>query len=185
MTTVTENPTTTLWKIDPSHSEIKFKVKHLMISTVSGHFEKFDASVETEDDDFENAQITFEADIDSVSTKDPKREVHLKTSDFFDAANYPKMTFVSKSFRKTNANDYKLVGDLTIRGITKEVKLDVRYHGLAKAWGAEIVAFEIIGKINRLDFGLHWNAATEAGGVIVSDEVKLEINAEFKKVVPA
>lgn len=170
------------WKIDPVHSEVKFKVKHLVVSTVTGEFKKFDALVETEDDNFENAKISFEADINSIDTREPKRDAHLKSPDFFDADNYPKMTFVSKSFRKESKNTFELTGDITIRGITKEIKLDVVYNGIVQGFdGNSVAGFDIFGKLNRFDFGLKWNAVTEAGGVVVSSEVKIEIALELQK----
>jgi len=170
------------WKIDSVHSEVKFKVKHLVVSTVTGQFKIFDAKIETDEDDFENAKITFEADINSIDTREPQRDTHLKSEDFFDAANYPKLIFVSKSFKKKSGSDYELTGDITIRGITKEIKLDVIYNGTIKGMDGNAVAgFEISGKLNRMDFGLKWNAITEAGGVVVSNQVKLEISLELQK----
>lgn len=170
------------WKIDSVHSEVKFKVKHLVVSTVTGQFKKFDAEIETKSDDFENAKITFEADINSIDTREPQRDTHLKSEDFFDAANHPKLLFVSKSFKKKSGSDYELIGDITIRGITKEIKLDVEYNGTIKGMDGNAVAgFEISGKLNRMDFGLKWNTITEAGGIVVSNEVKLEIALELQK----
>lgn len=172
----------TTWKIDPAHSEVKFKVKHLVVSTVTGHFNKFDAKVETANGDFADAKISFEAEIGSIDTKNEQRDGHLKSPDFFDAANHPKLTFVSKSFKKKANGEYELVGDLTVRGTKKETKLDVVYNGTVKGFGGvDVAGFEITGKINRQDFGLTWSALTEAGGVVVSDDVKFEINAEFLK----
>jgi polyisoprenoid-binding protein YceI len=170
------------WKTDTVHSEVKFKVKHLVISTVTGEFKNFDAEVKTDNDDFENAMIKFEADVNSINTGEPDRDAHLKSADFFDAQNHPKLAFVSKSFKKISGNDYELVGDITIRGTTKEIKLNVVYNGTATGFDQNPVAgFEISGKLNRMDFGLHWNAITEAGGIVVSNEVRLEIALELKK----
>lgn len=171
------------WKIDPVHSEIKFKVRHLIVSTVTGQFKKFDAEIETPDDDFSNAEIKFEADVNSIDTNNPDRDAHLKSEDFFDAANHPKMTFVSKSVSKISDEKYKVTGDMTMRGTKKEITLDVVYNGKTKGFeGIEVAGFEITGKLNRIEFGLKWNAALETGGVVVSDEVKIEIFAEMKKV---
>jgi polyisoprenoid-binding protein YceI len=171
----------TTWKIDPTHSEVKFKVKHLVVSTVTGHFNNFNATAETLGD-FSDAKVSFEADVDSIDTKNRQRDGHLKSPDFFDAANYPKLTFVSKALRKKSDGQFELIGDLTIRGTKKETKLDVIYNGTVKGFGGvEVAGFEITGKINRQDFGLTWSAMTEAGGVVVSDDVKFEINAEFTK----
>lgn len=171
-----------LWKIDPVHSEVKFKVRHLVVSNVTGRFDKFDATVEAEKEDFSDAKIQFTAEVDSVNTKNDQRDGHLKSPDFFDAANNPRITFLSKSVTRKSDNDYEIVGDLTIRGITREVKLAATYNGTVKGFGGtEVVGFEVAGKISRFDFGLHWNALTEAGGVVVSEEVKLEIEAEFNR----
>ena len=170
------------WKIDPIHSEIKFKVKHLVISTVTGLFRKFDAAIETNTDDFSDAKITFEADINSIDTRNEMRDTHLKSADFFDAENFPKMIFVSKSIAKKSEGEFEVTGDMTIRGVTKEIKLDVDYNGKALGMdGSELAGFDIKGKLKRLEFGLHWNALTEAGGLAVSDDVKIEISAEMKK----
>ena len=172
----------TKWKIDPAHSEIKFKVKHLVVSTVTGQFNKFDAVVESDKADFTDVKISFEADINSVDTKNEQRDTHLKSADFFDAANYPKLTFVSKSVNKKSDNEYEVTGDITIRGTKKEIKLNVTYNGTVKGFGGvEVAGFEITGKLNRFDFGLQWNALTEVGGVVVAEEVKLELAAELQK----
>jgi polyisoprenoid-binding protein YceI len=174
------------WKIDPTHSEINFKVKHLVVSTVTGHFSKFDASIETNKEDFSDAKINFEADINSISTKNEQRDAHLKSADFFDAEKNPKMSFVSKSVKKISDHEMQVIGNLTIRGVTKEVALDVIYNGTVAGFGGtEVAGFEVRGKVNRFDFGLQWNAITEAGGVVVSNEVKIEILAEFNKVQEA
>ena len=171
------------WKMDTAHSEVKFKVRHLVISTVTGNFNVFSGAVESGKDDFTDAKVTFEADVASIDTKNEQRNGHLKSPDFFDAANHPKITFTSKSLVKKSSDEYELMGDLTIRGTTKQVKLDVTYNGTVKGFGGsfDVAAFELTGKINRQDFGLKWNALTETGGVVVSDEVKIEIFAEFVK----
>ena len=172
-----------IWKIDTAHSEVKFKVRHLVISTVTGNFVVFSGAVESSKDDFTDAKITFEADVTSIDTKNEQRNGHLKSADFFDAANHPKIAFASKSLVKKSSDEYELTGDLTIRGTTKQVKLDVTYNGTVRGFGGsfDVAAFEISGKVNRQDFGLKWNALTETGGVVVSDEVKIEIFAEFVK----
>jgi len=172
----------TTWKIDPTHSEINFKVKHLVVSTVTGHFSKFDAAIETIKEDFSDAKINFEADINSIDTKNEQRDGHLKSADFFDAEKHPKMSFVSKSVKKISDHEMQVIGSLTLRGVTKEVTLDVIYNGTVAGFGGtEVAGFEVRGKVNRFDFGLQWNALTEAGGVVVSNEVKIEILAEFNK----
>jgi polyisoprenoid-binding protein YceI len=174
------------WKIDPVHSEINFRVKHLVVSTVTGTFAKFDASIEANKDDFSDAKFSFEADVNSISTKNEQRDGHLKSADFFDAANHPKMTFVSRSVKRLSDFELQVIGNLTLRGVTKEITLDVIYNGtVAGLGGAKVAGFEVKGKVNRFDFGLQWNALTEAGGVMVSNEVRIEILAEFAKVQSA
>lgn len=167
----------TIWKIDPAHSEFTFKVKHMMISTVTGEFEKFDATVETDGDDFTNANVKVEVEVDSIKTKNTDRENHLKSDDFFNAEKYPIITFESKSF-----DGETLVGNLTIRDHTQEVKLNAEFNGIAvDPYGQTKAGFEISGEINRKEFGLMWNVVTEAGNVVVSEKVKLDINVQFVK----
>lgn len=171
------------WKIDPAHSEVNFKVKHLVVSTVTGHFNQFEAMIQTEKEDFSDATITFEAEVNSVNTKNEQRDAHLKSPDFFDSAKYPKMSFVSTSVTRVSDYELKVIGNLTLRGVTKELTLDVIYNGTVAGFGGNQVAgFEIRAKLNRFDFGLQWSAMTETGGVVVSNEVKIEILAEFNKV---
>lgn len=173
----------TTWVIDPSHSEIFFKVKHLVIATVTGSFERFEGKVTTHSDDFTDAEIEFSADVDSINTNVPDRDKHLKSDDFFDAEHFPKIYFKSRSFKKTG-DRYKLTGDITIRGITKEIEMDAEYGGAMKdPWGNDKVGFEITGKLNRKEFGLKWNVLTEAGGAVAGDEVKLMLNVELVKQV--
>lgn len=170
------------WKVDQAHSEIKFKVKHLVVSTVTGQFATFSGTVESEKPDFSDAKISFEADVNSIDTNNEQRDAHLKSPDFFDAANYPKLTFVSKSITKKSDDEYVVVGDMTIRGTTKEISLKVIYNGSTKGFGGvDVAGFEITGKLNRFDFGLQWNALTEVGGIVVGDEVRIEISAELNK----
>ena len=170
------------WKIDSAHSEVNFKVKHLVVSTVTGGFDKFDATIEASKEDFSDAKIKFEADINSINTKNEQRDGHLKSADFFDAENNPKLVFESTSVKMTSDYEMQVKGNLTIRGITKEVKLDVIYNGIVTGFGnIKVAGFEIRGKVNRFDYGLQWNALTEAGGVVVSNEVKIEILAEFNE----
>lgn len=169
------------WTIDTAHSEIGFKVKHLVISTVSGKFNSFEGSVESDKEDFSDAKISFSADIDSIHTGNDQRDGHLKSADFFDAANHPKLSFTSTSFEKSG-DDYKLLGNLTLRGVTRPVTLNVEFGGMQQSmYGQTVAGFEITGKINRQDYGLTWSAVTEAGGIVVSDEVKLVINVEVVK----
>ena len=171
---------TTKWSIDTAHSEIGFKVKHMMFTNVSGNFEKFDASIETEGDDFTTAKFDFSGEIDSINTGNADRDNHLRSVDFFDAEQFPTLTFKSTSFEKIDEGEYKLTGDLTLHGVTKPVKLDVEFGGLAKdPWGNTKTGLSATGKINRKDWGLNWNSALETGGVLVGEEVKLNIELQF------
>ncbi len=168
--------------IDPTHSEIVFKIRHLMISNVTGHFTKFSGKMESSKDDFTDAEIDFEADIASIDTKNEQRDGHLKTGDFFDAAQYPKLTFKSTSFEKQGGEIYKLNGNLTLHGVTKPVTFSAEAGGAAKdMYGNARIGFEITGSLHRKDFGLEWNAPLETGGVVLSDEVKLQLNIELIK----
>jgi polyisoprenoid-binding protein YceI len=170
------------YKIDAAHSEITFKVKHLMITNVTGSFTQFDATMESEAADFSDAKISFEAAVNSITTNNEQRDGHLKSDDFFAAEKFPKLSFVSTNFTKKSDEAYTLTGDLTIRGNTKTVELAVEYGGTATdPYGQVKSGFEINGKINRKDFGLTWGAVTEAGGVVVSDEVKLHLNVQMIK----
>ena len=172
-----ETAVKTVWNLDTVHSEIGFKVKHMMISTVTGHFEDFNASIVTENEDFTDATFEFAASIDSINTKNTDRDNHLKSDDFFNAASFPEMTFTSTSF-----DGETLVGNLTIRDTTKPIELAVDFNGIAvDPYGQTKAGFEITGKINRKDFGLAWSAVTEAGSVVVAEQVKLVIDLQFIK----
>jgi polyisoprenoid-binding protein YceI len=172
----------TKWVIDPAHSEIQFKVKHLVISNVTGGFDKFGGTVYSTGNDFTDAQIDFKADINSINTNQPDRDNHLKSPDFFDAANHPELSFVSKGLRKKGNSGFVLSGDLTIRGMSKQIELEGEFGGIVKdPYGNTKAGFELTGKINRKEFGLHWNAITEAGGMVVADEIKLMMNVELVK----
>jgi len=175
--------TITKWVIDPMHSEVQFKVKHLVISTVTGFFKSFEGSMETDGDDFEDAKISFAIDIDSIDTNQSQRDGHLKSPEFFDAEKYPQITFSSTSFKATGKDDeYKLTGDLTIKGVTKPVTLDAEFGGTADDfYGNTKAGFEVTGKINRKDFGLAWDGVTEAGSIVVGEDIKLIINVQFAK----
>jgi len=172
-----ETTAKTNWKVDPAHSEIEFKVKHMMISTVSGSFGEFDAAIESADETFKDAKFSFSAKIDSISTKNKDRDTHLKSDDFFNAEKYPNLSFKSKSF-----DGETMVGDMTIRDVTKEVSLQVDFNGIADdQYGQTKAGFEATGTINRKEFGLNWSAVTEAGNIVVSDKVKLVANLQFIK----
>ena len=180
METLTEKKAKTKWILDLSHSELNFKVKHLMISNVKGAFRKFEAEVDGED--FNASVINVTIDAASIYTNDDARDGHLKSADFFDVENYKEITFKSTSFRKTDRENYKLAGLLTIKGISNAVALDVEFGGTNKdPWGNEKAAFSLNGKINRKDWGLNWNAALETGGVLVSDEVLISGDIQLLK----
>lgn len=171
----------TTWAIDPSHSELQFKVKHLMITNVKGVFRKFSGTIESDGNDFSDAKVKAIIDADSIFTNDDSRDGHLKSADFFDTAHYPALTFEGSTFKKLDDANYQLKGMLTIKDKSKLVTFDVEFGGLSKdPWGNQKGGFSISGKINRKDWGLNWNAALEAGGVMVSDEVR--INAEVQLV---
>lgn len=171
---------TTTWALDPTHSELLFKVKHLMITNVKGEFRKFEGSIEGED--FRTAPVKVLIQADSIFTNNDDRDAHLKSGDFFDVEEFPELSFVSTAFVKKDDDAYELTGTLSIKGVSKEVKLDVEYGGTNKdPWGNEKAGFSIKGKINRKDWGLNWNAALETGGVLVSEEVKIEGEIQFVK----
>ena len=168
------------WVLDPSHSELNFKVKHLMISNVKGEFKNFLAEIDNED--FKNGLVKVDIETSSIYTNSPDRDNHLKSADFFDVENHPAMTFESTNFTKVDDNEYKLKGLLTVKGISKEVVLDVEFGGINKdPWGNEKAGFSYAGKINRKDWGLNWNAALETGGVLVSDDVHIGGEVQFVK----
>lgn len=167
----------TTWKADVAHSQVLFKVKHMMISTVTGHFEEFSATATSDSDDFKNASFTFEAKVASINTRNKDRDNHLKSGDFFDAEAFPTLSFTSTSF-----DGETLKGDLTIKGTTRPVTLEVDFNGVAvDPYDQTKAGFEISGEINRKDFGLNWSAVTEAGNIVVSDKVKLSIDIQFIK----
>jgi len=173
----------TKWVVDPLHSEVQFKVKHLVISTVTGFFKNFNGEAIAPSEDFANADITFSLDVNSIDTNQHARDEHLKNSDFFDVTQYPDITFKSTSFRKLNDEQFKLVGDLTMKGVTKTVELDAAYGGTAKDhYGNTKAGFEVAGKINRKEFGLTYNAITETGGLALGEDIKLLANIQLAKV---
>src|SRR5690606_1059537 len=177
----------TQWKIDPAHSEVQFKVKHLMITTVTGYFRKFDLVVETEDEDFTQAKrIEFTADANSIDTNSEQRDTHLRSGDFFDVENHRDVRFVGQALERSG-DDYKLTGQLTIRGGTKPITLDVSFGGLVvDPYGPTKAGFEVEGKVSRKSFGLVWNAMTEAGQVVVSDDIRILCEIQLiKQAQPA
>lgn len=174
----------TKWAIDPTHSKVAFKVKHLMISNVLGSFKEFEGQVSTEGDDFSTAEINFSLNAASIDTEMADRDGHLKSPDFFDAEKYPRITFSGKGMKDLGDEMFELTGDLTIKDVTKSVTLTVEYGGImTDPWGNVKAGFSLSGKINRKDFGLNWNAALEAGGVLVGEEVKISGDIELAKVV--
>jgi polyisoprenoid-binding protein YceI len=171
---------TTKWIIDPTHSEVAFKVKHLVISTVTGYFRKFEGAAESTSEDFNGASVTFSLDVNTIDTNQSDRDQHLKSADFFDTASFPSIAFAGKLVNQ--GGEYQLQGDLTLKGITQQVTLDVTYGGtVADPYGQTKAGFEIEGKLNRKDFGLTWSAITEAGSVVVSDQVRLQLSVQLVK----
>lgn len=167
----------TQWSIDPTHSEVAFKVRHMMISNVTGYFHDFEATAKTDGENFNNAVIEFSANTASINTKNKDRDAHLKSDDFFNSEEFPELKFTSKSF-----DGEQLIGDLTIRDVTKEITLDVDFNGIAvDPYGQTKAGFEVRGEVNRKDFNLTWNAVTEEGSIVVSDKVKLAIDVQFIK----
>ncbi len=175
---------TTTWAIDPMHSEVQFKIKHLVISTVTGSFKKFDGRAITEGDDFNNAKVNFTMDVKSIDTNQSHRDEHLQGGDFFESETYPEIKFQSTSFTKENESDYKMIGNLTMKGVTKPVALNVEYGGSEKdMYGNLKHGFEVTGKINRKEFGMTYNAITEAGGLTLGEDIKLIANIQVAKLV--
>lgn len=170
------------WQIDPAHSHIAFSVRHMMISKVRGRFEKFNGTINFDEQNPAASTVDVEIDAASINTREEQRDGHLRSPDFLDADNYPKLTFHGKRVEQTSSDSGKLVGDLTIRGVTREVALDVEYAGQAKSpWGTTSAGFSASTTINRKDWGLEWNQALETGGVLVGDKVKIDIELELVK----
>lgn len=177
----TQSETLTKWGLDTAHSEVLFKVKHLVITTVTGKFSKFGGTVESDSSDFDGAKVNFEIDTESIDTNNADRDKHLRSDDFFGVEKYPKMVFKGQ-LNKSNEG-YKLNGDLSIRDVTRNLTLDVDFNGTVKdPWGNQKAGFELSGKLNRKDFGLNWNAITEAGGMLVGEEVKLQMSIQLAQV---
>jgi len=174
--------TKTTWVIDPTHSEIAFKVKHLMISNVKGSFGEFNGQLVTDGDDFSTSEISFSINPASINTGVADRDGHLKSPDFFDVENFKEITFTSGKLTKAGDDEFELTGNLVIKGVSNSVKLVAEYGGLmTDPWGNVKAGFTLNGKINRKDFGLTWNAALEAGGVLVGEEIKLNLEVELLK----
>ena len=172
----------TKWLLDPMHSELQFKIKHLMISNVSGAFKNFNAEVETEEEDFSTAVIKLTAEMASISTNNEQRDAHLRNSDFFEVEKYPELKFKSTKIERRNSDSFALFGELTLKGVTKPVKLNVEFNGIAKdPWGGERGGFLVSGKINRTDWGVNFNSLLETGGVALSEEVKISSELQLVK----
>ncbi|MEP6465876.1 MAG: YceI family protein [Parafilimonas sp.] len=168
------------WALDAHHSELMFKVKHLMITTVTGYFKKFTVEAETEGEDFTKfLNIAFEADVNSVSTNNEQRDIHLKSPDFFNVAKYPTIRFTATEFKNN-----ELLGNLTLKATTKSISMHVDFGGIATdAYGQAKAGFSVYGSISRKDFGLTWNHVTETGNVVVSDEVKFQAEIQLLRSV--
>mgnify|MGYP000563172083 CR=1 FL=1 len=172
----------TNWSVDKSHSKVGFSVSHLVITDVDGFFKDYDAKITTNGDDFSTANIEFTVNTASIFTDNENRDKHLRSDDFFNSEKFPKMTFKGKSMRKVSDNKYKLVGDLTIRDVTKQVELDVKYNGMVKdPWGNTKAGFKVTGEINRFDYNLRWNNTIETGALVVGREVELIIDLQLVK----
>ncbi|QNL48612.1 YceI family protein [Olivibacter sp. SDN3] len=173
---------TTTWTVDPTHSDVQFRIKHLVISTVTGAFNQFEGTASVAGDDFENVNATFKIAVKSIDTKNEDRDNHLRTGDFFDADSYPEIIFSSASWNRVSDDEFELLGDLTMRGTTKPIKLKAEFGGIEKdAYGNTKAGFEITGKINRKEFGLTYNALTETGGLALGEEIKLVSNIQLIK----
>jgi polyisoprenoid-binding protein YceI len=178
-----EHATKEKWVIDPAHSEIEFKIKHLMVSNVKGQFRQFDASIYTTGDDFMSAEIDCWIEAASVDTGSEDRDKHIKSADFFDVENHPQLTFQANSVENVDKDgSYELWGNLTIKGISKKIKLDVEFGGIVKdPWGNEKAIFSINGKVNKKDWELNWNTALETGGMLLSDEVRINCEIQLRR----
>jgi polyisoprenoid-binding protein YceI len=173
---------TTRWELDPTHSELGFRAKHLLIATTKGKFTDYKVTVLSDKADFTDAKIEVIAKVKSISTDNNDRDNHLRSGDFFDAEKYPELKFVGKSVKKVSGNKYKVTGDLTMKNVTKTVTLDMEFGGVVKdPWGNTKAGFTLTGELNRFDYGLAWNKAIETGGLVVDKMIKLDIEIELGK----
>lgn len=180
MTATATTPEITTWQLDPVHSSIEFAVKHLMIVTVKGSFAGIEASIVGDESKPAGAKLTVKIDTATITTKNEQRDAHLRSADFFDVETFPTITFAGKRLVGETQGEFQIVGDLTIRGVTKEITLDATFEGRAKdPWGGTRIGYNASGKIKRSEFGLTWNQVLEAGGVAVGDEVKINVDAQF------
>jgi polyisoprenoid-binding protein YceI len=181
-TTVATTPTRTTWTIDAAHSQVEFAVRHLMISTVRGRFAGVKGTVVSDDSDLGTAQVDVTIDVHTLDTLEAQRDAHLKSPDFFDAEKFPVLTFKSTRLTDLRGDRFKVVGDLTMHGVTREVTLDVTSEGRGKdPWGGERAGYSAVAKVNRSDFGLTWNQVLETGGIAVGDEIKISLDLELVK----
>lgn len=178
MTAPTATPTRATWKLDPSHTTIEFTAKHMMITTVKGRFAEFEGTIVGDDEHFTNSEVHASMNAASIDTRSDQRDTHLRSADFLHVENFPAVSFRSTRIEGTKEK-FKLTGDLTIRDVTRPITLDVTYEGAGKdPWGGQRVSFAATGKIDRRDYGLTWNVALEAGGILVSTDVKIAIEAQ-------
>ncbi|MFO7624206.1 MAG: YceI family protein [Anaerolineales bacterium] len=174
------------WKIDTAHSEINFSVRHMMIATVRGRFEKFSGAIDFNENEPARSRVEVQIEASSINTREPQRDAHLKSPDFFDVENFPFITFKGKSIDVKGDNQALITGDLTIRDVTRQVVLDAEYAGMAQSpFGATNAGFSASTRINRKDWGLTWNVALETGGMLVADEIKIDIDLEIIKQAEA
>lgn len=177
---------TTQWALDAAHSEVQFKVKHMMVSTVTGHFKQFNATVQMEGNDLTTARVNFETEVASISTNNEQRDGHLRSGDFFDTENHPKITFTGSRWEKKNDEEYTLHGDLTMRGVTQPIALNVEFGGvMTDPWGMQRSGFVVKGVVSRKDFGVSFSMVSETGGVLLGNDIKIECNVEFTQVQAA
>ncbi|MEM6631550.1 MAG: YceI family protein [Bacteroidota bacterium] len=169
------------WVFDQAHTSVGFSIEHLVISETTGQFTSFEGTVEASNEDFTDAQINFSVDVSSIDTGNERRDGHLKSDDFFNAEDFPKMTFKGTTFEKVEGNTYKLIGDLTIRDVTKSIELEVIYKGTAQMGDTQKAGFKLTGSLNRFDYNLKWSQLTEAGGLVVGEEVTLTVNVELNQ----
>jgi len=173
----------TKWTLDPTHAEIHFKVRHMMVSWMTGSFKQFTATVETDGEDFTTAKVNFSADINSISTNNEQRDAHLRAGDFFDAENHPQLIFKTDKLEKIDDEDFRVNGTLTIKGVSKEVVLNAEFGGITlDPWGNTRTGFSVTGKINRKDFGVNFSMVSETGGILLGEDVSINANVEFVKV---
>jgi polyisoprenoid-binding protein YceI len=172
----------TKWTVDPAHSDVQFKIKHLVISTITGSFKNFEGGATSDQTNFENAEIHFSLDVSSIDTNVEMRDTHLKSADFFDAEQFPHITFQSNYFHKVKGDNYKLAGLLTLKGITKPIELDAEYGGAERGADGNIrVGFEVEGRLSRQEFGLNYMQLTDSGGMLIGEDVRLIANIQLVK----